>query len=99
MLVALDLRPQHPLACPAWLPCCRALQEVADLVASCLRENPAERPTAQQVLQQLSRLVERSAGGRGSSGRADSTKQHPQEGSASSSITTTSSENKSATVI
>ena len=37
-------------------------QEVADVIASCLDENPSSRPTARQVVDQLGALRENRGG-------------------------------------
>lgn len=42
-----------PMECP---------QEVADVIASCLDENPSSRPTARQVVDQLGALRENRGG-------------------------------------
>ena len=61
--------------------CCSAAQEVSDLLEVCLSQEPGDRPTAQQVLQTLGRLVERavgsSAGRRNSDGQLTSLPEAP----------------------
>jgi serine/threonine protein kinase len=47
---------------PAIVHClCCLPQEVSDLIMECLSESPSKRPTAQQLLQQLRGLLERSS--------------------------------------
>jgi hypothetical protein len=60
---------------------CSVVQEVSDLLEACLSQEPGDRPTAQQVLHTLGRLVERpvasGAGRRNSDGQLTSLPEAP----------------------
>lgn len=55
MLICIHIWLTVPLSCRVPEEC---PQEVADVIASCLDENPTNRPTARQIVDQLGALRE-----------------------------------------